>query len=137
MRTVRAAAPVIIVGVLISAAIMLAGGLWFLDGERLVGADRDWSRPEGAFAMGFFAFMVGLLSTIACAILARWLPIGLVAFGVIAFGLGTYVTIAALDQKPDLAPLFIVLHVVFVASFGVILPYRLYEAWGGAGRAVR
>jgi hypothetical protein len=133
MTTVRAAAPIVIVGVVVSAAIMLVAGLFLLDVSKLVGADQDWAKPEGIFAMGFFAFMVGLLSTVACAILVRWLPIGLIAFGVTAIGLGVYATFMALDQKPDLAPLFIVLHVVFVASFGLALPYRLFVASGRAG----
>ena len=137
MRVLRAVSPVLIVGVLLSGLIVLLSGLWFIRAEDLAGTDKDWAGVGGAIAMGFFALMVGVLSTVAAALLARWAPLSLVAFAAIAVALGAYVTVVALDQKPVLAPMFIVLHVVFVAAFGLVLPYRLYRdrATGTAVRA--
>ncbi len=126
MRALRVAAPVILGGVVLSGLIVLASGLWFLRADDLAGADKDWAQPGGAFAMGFFAFMVGAITTAAGAAMVRWFPIGLVGVAAIAIGIGAYVSVVAMDQKPALAPMFIVLHVVFVAAFGLLLPYRLY-----------
>jgi hypothetical protein len=126
MGAVRAAGPVVLGGVLLSGAIVFVSELWFIRAEDLAGTDRDWAGVGGVIAMAFFAFMVGALSTVAAAVLARWFPIGLVVFTAVAIGLGVYVTSAALDQKPVLAPMFIVLHAVFVSAFGMLLPYRLY-----------
>ncbi|HEY6058796.1 MAG TPA: hypothetical protein VIV06_12255 [Candidatus Limnocylindrales bacterium] len=126
MRALRAAGPIIVGGVLLSGLIVLAGGAWFIKSEELVGSDRDWATVCGGFAMAFFAFMVGAASTIAATALARWFPLGRVVFAFVAIALGVYATTVALDQKPVLAPMFIVLHVVFVTAFGLVLPYRLY-----------
>ena len=128
LRAIRAVAPVILGGVLLSGLIVLASGVWFIRAEDLSGTDKDWAGLGGAMAMAFFAFMVGALSTLVAGGLARWLPTGLLAFGAAAIVLGVYVTIVALDQKPVLAPMFIVLHVVFVVAFGLLLPYRVYAA---------
>lgn len=136
MRALRVAAPVILGGVVLSGLIVLASGLWFLKADDLVGTDKDWAQPGGAFAMGFFAFMVGAITTAAGAALVRWFPIGLVGIAAVAIGIGVYVSVVALDQKPILAPMFIVLHVVFMAAFGLLLPYRLY-ATRRAGATLR
>ncbi len=136
MRVLRAVSPVLVVGVVLSGLIVLLSGTWFIRAEDLAGTDKDWAGVGGAIAMGFFALMVGALSTVAAALLARWSPLGLVGFGAVALGLGAYATVVALDQKPVLAPMFIVLHLVFVAAFGVVLPYRLYRG-RAAGTAIR
>jgi hypothetical protein len=135
MQAVRAAGPVIVGGVLLSGVIVFVSGLWFIRAEDLAGTDKDWAAPGGAITMAFFAFMVGLLSTAVAAVLARWFPLGLVLFTAVALGLGVYVTTVALDQKPVLAPMFIVLHMVFVAAFGVLVPYRLYMSMAQSTRS--
>ncbi len=126
MRAMRVAAPIVLAAVLLSGLIVLASGIWFIEVEDLAGTDRDWTTPGGALAMGFFALVVGALATVAGAVLARWFPLGLAAIAVAALAIGYYVTIEALDQKPVLAPMFILQHALFVGAFGILLPYRLY-----------
>ncbi len=126
MQAIRTATPVVVVGVILSAVIVLVGGVMLLRPDDLVGTDKDWARFDGVVAMAFFAFMAGVLSTAATTALSRWLPLGLLAFAAVAIGLGVYVSAIALDSKPALAPMFIALHVVFVGAFGIVLPYRLY-----------
>lgn len=126
MGTLRAVWPVMLAGVTVSAAIALAGALWFLKPDSLAAADKDWARPDGAFAIAFLALVVGTASAAASAALLRWRPTAVVAVGLVASGLGAYLSWFALDQKPALAPEFLVLHAVLVIAFGLLLPYRLF-----------
>jgi hypothetical protein len=97
----------------------------------LEGADAraEQSLPPlaAAAAMALFAIVMGALSSGVVMLLRRRFPIGLVVFAAASVGIGIWLSGLALAVRPAEAPMYIVLHVVFVVAFGLVLPYWLYR----------
>jgi uncharacterized membrane protein len=134
----RLALPVILATMALSAMVVLVAPSLLVDAEGLSNVDRPAVSPDAAVAMAFLAGFAGLATASAAGPLARWFPTGLVILGIVVAGVGVYLTAIALTQKPALAPMLIALHVMFVAAYGLGLPYlalRDYRRRHQVGRA--
>jgi hypothetical protein len=123
----RLALPVILGAMALSAMAVLAAPSLLVDAGRLGSADRPAVAADAAGAMAFLVGLAGLATASVAGPLARWFPAGLVILGAAWVGIGVYLTVVALTQKPALAPMLIAVHAVFVTAYGFVLPYLAFR----------
>ena len=111
---------------LLSAVVVLVFEGVLLDRAHV--AAQPLSPLAAAVAMALFAVVTGAISTGFAALFERWFHPGLAIYAIVVLAIAILLSRLALATTPTEAPMYIVLHVVFVIAFGIAIPLAWYRA---------